>query len=518
MLVIQQAKTLALKLNDPSRVTETIPTAKTLSVRGQNVVAVPHKLDEVRVLNALGIEAPSPIGYYYKWKGRFTPYEHQEETAAFLTMHKKAIVLNDIGTGKTQSALWAADYLMEIGEVRKVLIMSPLSTLERVWGDAIFTGFVERAHVTLHGTSQRRLKRLKADVDFYIINHDGFPIIADHCINMFDLVIVDEAAVLRNPSTQRYKLLAKWMRHNPNTRLWLMTGTPTPNEPSDAWALATLIESPYIPDRYRAFRDQVMMQLNKYTWVPRPQSAETVMHVLQPSIRYSRDECVDLPDTIVQTRTADLTPMQRKYYDIMMKKFVAEIEEDGNTITAANEAIKLQKLIQISCGVAYDEDGSTVELDCAPRVSLVREVIEETNEKIIVFVPLTGTLRMLERELSKHWTVGVVNGEVSANERNIIFNNFQNGKDPRVLIAHPATMAHGLTLTAASTIIWYGPITSNEIYVQANGRVERIGKRHVSNVVHIESTPLEHKMYKRLENKQKLQGLILDLIEEQRTM
>jgi SNF2 family DNA or RNA helicase len=122
---------------------------------------------------------------------------------------------------------------------------------------------------------------------------------------------------------------------------------------------------------------------------------------------------------------------------------------------------------------------------------------------------------MLERELSKHWTVGVVNGEVSATKRNEIFHNFQHTKEPHVLIAHPATMAHGLTLTAASTVIWYGPVTSNEQYVQANGRIERIGKKHVSNIVHIEATDLEYKMYERLKNKQKLQGLLLDLIQNE---
>jgi SNF2 family DNA or RNA helicase len=145
----------------------------------------------------------------------------------------------------------------------------------------------------------------------------------------------------------------------------------------------------------------------------------------------------------------------------------------------------------------------------------VKEVIEEAGEKVIVFVPLTGTLHMLEKELSKHWSVGVVNGEVSSSKRNDIFHNFQNNKHPHVLIAHPATMAHGLTLTTASTIIWYGPINSNETYTQANGRIERIGKKHVSNVIHIEATDLEHRMYERLKNKQKLQGLLLDLIQQE---
>jgi SNF2 family DNA or RNA helicase len=103
---------------------------------------------------------------------------------------------------------------------------------------------------------------------------------------------------------------------------------------------------------------------------------------------------------------------------------------------------------------------------------------------------------------------------VSASKRNTIFHNFQHADEPRVLIAHPGTMAHGLTLTAATTIIWYGPINSNEIYGQANGRIERIGKNRVSNLIHIEGTELEHRMYERLRNKQRLQGLLLDLIKD----
>jgi SNF2 family DNA or RNA helicase len=186
------------------------------------------------------------------------------------------------------------------------------------------------------------------------------------------------------------------------------------------------------------------------------------------------------------------------------------------TVTAVNEAVKMQKLIQIACGVAYDDNGMHVELHCTPRINLLKELIEEAGEKVIVFVPLTGVLRMLERELSKDWSVGIVNGDVSSTKRNAIFNDFQNEAHPHVLIAHPGTMSHGLTLTTASTIIWYGPINSNEQYTQANGRIERIGKRRVSNVIHIESTDLENKIYERLRNKQKLQGLLLDLVQQQR--
>jgi len=514
MLVVEKAKALALKLNNPNRVLDSIPTAKPFEIRGTQIVITPHRLDEVKVLNNMGIKAPSPILHYYNWPGQYTPFDHQKQTAAFLTLQHRGLVLNEIGTGKTQSALWAADYLIKTKKVKKVLIMSPLSTLERVWGDGIFTGLVHRNFVVLHGSAERRLKLLKQDVDFYIINHDGFAIIKEQCHGMFDLVIVDEAAVLRNPSTQRFKIFRKWIDNNPQARLWLMTGTPTPNDPTDAWALAKLVGSPVLTKTYTAFREQVMMKIGQWKFVPRPESIEIVQNVLQPAVRYTRDECFDLPETIIQTRQVELTTEQKKHYAQMLKHFVTEAAAEG-TITAVNEAVKIQKLVQIACGVAYGDDGQNIQLDCTPRVNLVKEVIEEAGEKVIVFVPLTGTLHMLEKELSKHWSVGVVNGEVSANERNRIFHGFQHEKDPHVLIAHPGTMAHGLTLTTASTIIWYGPINSNEIYVQANGRIERIGKKRVSNVIHIEGTDLEHRMYERLRNKQKLQGLLLEMIQQQ---
>lgn len=514
MLVVEKVRTLALKLNNPNRVLDSIPTAKIVYVQGMPLVITPHSLDEVRVLRNLGINAPSPILHYYNWCGQYTPYDHQKQTAAFLTLNQRGLVLNEIGTGKTQSALWAADFLIKNKKVKKVLILSPLSTLERVWGDAIFTGFPHRKFVVLHGTAERRKKLLSTEADFYIINHDGFPIIAEETKGMFDLVIVDEAAVLRNPSTQRFKIFRRWVDSNLSTRLWLMTGTPTPNDPTDAWALAKLVGSPHCTKTYTAFKEQVMMKIGQWKSVPRPESVEIVKHILQPAVRYTRDECFDLPDTVVQTRQVELTAEQKKHYQQMLKHFVTEMSVEG-TITAVNEAVKIQKLVQIACGVAYGDDGQNIELDCTPRINLVKEVIEEAGEKVIVFVPLTGTLHMLEKELSKRWTVAVVNGEVSSSKRNKIFQDFQEAKHPHVLVAHPATMAHGLTLTAASTIIWYGPVTSNEQYVQANGRIERIGKKHVSNVIHIEATDLEYKMYERLKNKQKLQGLLLDLIQQQ---
>jgi len=513
MIRLKNKNALALKLRNPAMVTSCIPTARVINVRGTDITVVPHRVEEVRVLANIGIKAPSPILYNYNWPGRYTPYDHQKKTSAFLTMFRKAIVLNQIGTGKTNSALWAADFLMREGIIKKVLIISPLSTLERVWGDTIFKDFHHRRFKILHGAAAKRKKLANEKADFYVVNHDGFSIVAEELLGKVDLIIVDEATEYRNPQTARFKFFKKWLDRNPQAFLWLMTGTPTPNEPTDAWALAKLIDSPHLTKTYTGFKDLVMKKLGMWKWIPRVESPEIVKHVLQPSVCFSREDCLDLPDTIVQQRQVELSKEQRTLYDTMMKKFVSDAA--SGTITAVNEAVKIQKLIQIVCGVAYGDGGKRIEIDCAPRIALVNELIEQAGEKVIIFVPLTGVLNMLVDKLGKNWTVAYVDGSVSANKRNKIFQDFQEEKDPHVLIAHPGTMAHGLTLTSASSIIWYGPINSNDDYVQANGRVERIGKRTVSNVIQIVSTPLEDRIYKRLEGKQKLQGLLLDLIQQE---
>lgn len=507
VLVIQDKKVVVVSSHNREEILNAIPSARPAR---ENLVLVPHRQEETQVLRNLGHLVPEPILYYYNWPAPFKAMSHQRDTAAFLTANKKAIVLNDMGTGKTNSALWAADYLMVTGLVKRVLVICPLSTMESAWGDAIFSCFPKRTYAVLHGTAEKRRKLLSTNTDFCVVNHDGFEIIAKDCLGMFDLIIVDEAAKLRNPSTDRFRFFRRFMDASPGCRLWLMTGTPTPNEPTDAWALAKLVGNPNLDKTYTGFRDRVMMKLGKWKMVPRPSSVETVAKVLVPSIRYSLDECVELPEVVYETRKVTLSEEQKKAYKEMVKHLM--VEASNGAITAANEAVKAQKLVQIACGVAYNEHGLPVELDCKPRVAELLECLEQIGGKAIIFVPLTGVQRMLYKHLSKKYKVAIVNGSVSLKQRTDFFREFQHGAGVDILLAHPATMAHGLTLTSAKAIIWYGPINSNEEYTQANARTERIGKKHTTLVIHFEATDLEKRMFTRLRNKQKLQGVLLDIL------
>lgn len=514
MLVRKDKRALILKLRNPSKVTTVVPTAKLVAHEGQTLVAVPHRPEEVKVLRNLGINAPDPMAYYYKWPGRFKPFEAQVETASFLSMHDRAFCLNSMGLGKTVTSLWAYDYMRDLKLVNKCLIVCPLSTMERTWADEIFRTFPHLDATVLYGSRERRLKLLEQDSDLYIINTDGIKIIADALAERpdIDLLIVDEVAMFRNSGTDRWKSLDKICNKQTPRRVWAMTGTPIPHEPTDAWAQCRVVvpHNPDVPKYFGKFRDLVMKQITQFKWAPRADALATVQKIMQPAIRFSLDDCVDLPEQTFTTRDVEMTTEQKKAYKDMLDKLLMEYA--GGQVLAVNEAVKANKLVQIACGVAYGAGGEYINIPNQPRIDVLKEVIEESEGKVLVFVPLTGVLEDVVSQLSADWTVGAIHGGTPKAERDELFRNFQNSKDPHILVANPATMSHGLTLTAATTIVWYAPIHSNEIYEQACARVRRPGQTRTTVIVHIAASDVERRIYSRLQKKQKLQGSLLEIM------
>lgn len=512
MLVSSANKALVLQIPDPHRITTVIPTAKVIPYKGRELVAVPHQIDEVRVLRNMGLEAPSPINYHYEWSGQYKPFSAQRETAAFLTINPRAFVLNGLGSGKTLSVLWAYDYLRSEGLARKLLVVAPLSTLERTWADEVFRHFPHLTWAVLHGSKERRLRLLREDVDIYIVNHDGVVVLAKELTQRkdIDVVAIDEVSAFRNTKTTRWKAMSQVVADKP--RVWGLTGTPTPNSPADAYGIARLIKPENVPKFFTQFRDKVLRQISPFKWVPREGATDIVAQALQPSIRFSREDCVDLPETLYQTRHAEMTDEQREAYNQMLRTLRLELE--GCQISAVNEAVKISKLVQIASGVVYGSGGEQVVIPAQSRVEIIKEIIAEAEGKVIVFVPFRGSLNYLAEELGQVYTVGTVSGATPKHQRDDTFDQFQHAQDPRVLIAQPAAMSHGLTLTAANTIVWAAPITSNEVYEQANARIVRPGQTRGTLIVNIEGSPVERRIYARLRDRKTLQDLLLDIVRE----
>lgn len=507
-----------------------LTSARPLEYRGKQLWAVPFNTYESCVLRSSGVMVPSPIGSYYDWPRDRSqipdPFQNQIETAAFLTLHHRAYCLNEIGTGKTMSALWAADWLMREGLVRKAMIWSPLSTLERVWGDSVFYNFPHRSIGVLHGTAEKRRKLFANDkFDFYVINHDALDIISELVYGQrrgqkyladarflrddIDLIIIDEIGLFRNTGNNRWKVANKLIK--PHMWGWGLTGTPIPNDPADAYGEIKLLTPTRVPQYYTEFKHMTNQQLSEYVWIAKKEAPEIVYRAMQPAIRFTRDECFDLPPTTYSTREAALTDEQRKHYKEIATQLYTEVR--GGAVTALNEGVKASKLLQLTCGVVYDNEKNAREIDVKPRLELVREIIDNTEHKVIIFVPFTAPLLMLHRELNKDYTCALVHGGVSKGQRDTIFAEFQKMHDPRVLLADAGTMAHGLTLTEAATIIWYGPEFSNDVFEQANGRITRTGQKNNSHIIMIASTEIERAVYRRLRDRQRVQGILLDMVQ-----
>ena len=504
-------KVLVLRTRDPNRITTTIKKSTELSHEdGVTEVAVFWGLQEAQTLRRLGVKnVPSPIDRDYNWPGIFRPMAHQKETASFLTLNTRAFCFNEQGTGKTASAIWAADYLLTQGAIKRVLVVCPLSIMQAAWQADLFKFAVHRTVDVAYGERNKRKAIINGLANFVIINYDGVKIVEDEIINGgFDLIIIDEANAYKNSRTERFKVMRKIVSHD--KWLWMMTGTPAAQSPLDAYGLAKLCIPARAPTLYSTYRDMVMYQLTRFKWIPKPNAVAAVHELLQPAIRFEKKDCLDLPDVTHTSRFAPMSAQQLKYYKQLKKDML--IEAAGEEISAVNAAANLNKLLQIACGAVYTDTKNVIEFDVSDRLNAVTEVINEASHKVLIFVPFTHTLVMLKEYLTKQGiTAEIINGNVSVTKRTDIFKRFQEDVEPRVLLIQPQAAAHGVTLTAANVVIWYAPVTSSETYLQANARVHRQGQKNPVTVVHIEGSPVEASLYKMLQQKLDLHSQIIDL-------
>lgn len=804
-------KAMKILVKQPDRITQVIPKSKWLReiAEGVHEVLVHFGIDEMQVLKNLNLTGVrSPIAFKYNWPGLHKPFLHQLDTAEFLTLHRRCYCLNEQGTGKTSSALWAADYLMSIGKVKRCLIVCPVSIMKAAWVSDGFKTVMHRQFAVAHGTQAQRKVAINSSAEFVVINYDGVTAMHEELVGKFDLIIGDECFVegtkvstpngqvvieklkvgdkvytssgvraisrfesrssndivtleisngkritctgnhpfftdqgwvtarnlsgrrlisetevpnlrkgvsvpkeemvlvnrerlslrgdllsilqgeedgtvepksaqsiahtccestvienilecesqtqrsneekdigqtesnralsessrwerdrddhpretysrsdaervylelhglvgedarrlsfalqtrlcdtrekdmpgsgrrdahrgreekarceedsdvgkswvvsvsnnecknprivynlevegtpnyyvesflvhnctaWKNPSTNRWKAASKIVK--PDTWVWLMTGTPAAQSPLDAYGLAKLCTPSHVPAYAGAWRDKTMVKLSMFKWVPAPRAIDLVNQALQPAIRYTKAECLDLPEMMYQTRDVPMSKQQAKYYKLLKTKLT--MAAAGEQITAVHAASALNKLLQISSGCVYSDTGEVVKFEANERLAEMISVIQESSHKTVVFVPFKHAIKIVVDHIEKEgYTVASIYGDVSLNKRTEIFKNFQETPDPQVLVVQPQSAAHGITLTAASTIIWFGPTASVETYLQGNARIHRAGQTQKTLVVRLRSSEAEKKVYAALDgganNQEALMKLYEDILE-----
>ncbi len=486
------------------------PTARQVNIKGYIFYAVPNTPEFNSLLYAAGVPVPSPIFFSdYDWAG-IKIYSAQAQMAALLTSRRRCYNLSALGAGKTIGSLLAIDWFIKGGEIKRALIAAPLSILWTVWEAEVENHFYRLVPAVLHGTKAQRLKILHANYwNVGIINHDGIGTILDELIEMdIGCIVIDEAASYRDARTRRWGYMHELVKRA--SYVAALTGSPTPNYPSDSYGLGRLVTPHRMPKTFRAYRQKLELEVVPNRWIPRKGAAQMVAAHLQPAVRFLRSDITEIADAKFVSHRVALSPVQQQSLDELKKEATLRFPE--GTVNAINAATLLGKLLQISAGAVYTQDKKVVYLEPQHRIDTCKTLVEASEGKVIVLTPFIHTTHIVADELGKAGVKSaLVVGDVAPYERTKIFKAFQDQRDPlRVIVAHPRIVAHGLNLTQANTIIWWAPIFSREIYEQANGRIIRMGQKLVPYIVHLCGSKEEEAAYRLIEGKGTMQQAVLD--------
>lgn len=427
--------------------------------------------------------------------------EKQKLTTRFMASHPRSFNHNDPGTGKTIATI---DAFVETKKGR-MLVLAPLSILQPSWGNDI-EKVGGLSFEIAHGTPKKRESAMKSGADIVVTNHDAVNwIMKDKkLLAGFTHCCVDEYVVFKNRSAQRSKAMQQIA--NMMEYLWLLNGTPGAMGMCDVWFPTLVVDRGMrLGTSFWAYRSQVCKPIQNgpraehIEWVDRPEAIIEVADKLKDiTIRFTLDECEDMPDNIITEMYLDMPKWVEDNYNQMRDDAMLEI---GDTkITAIHAGAKAQKLMQVLSGAVYGQDGVPVRIH-DDRYELVADLIEARQQCVVAYNyrhEIEGLIRVLAR---RNIPYGVINGDASKTARERAVEDFQSGKN-RTQIIHPQSGAHGLTLTAGTTTIWTSPPKSADLYKQLNARIHRKGQTQRTETIHIAyKNSVEVTAYERLQQR-----------------
>lgn len=436
-----------------------------------------------------------------------TLYKHQEETRDFILANKKCFVLDEIGLGKTISALEACELLFQAGKISEALIIAPISVMQATWVEHILKYYPHRKFTQLHGSSrQKRLQNLNSKAHYYIVNTDGIKVIFEELIERkFSMIIIDESTLFSSHKADRTK--AAWSLTNLAKSVVCLTGEPTPNDLIQSYAQAKLIHYDN-PKYFTKFRDEIKIKLDMYNYIDQPDAKNKVWEILQPAIKHTREMCLDLPPITYETVDVALTKEQESLYKQMEKDYITWLKS-GEEVTAVNAAVRYLKLLQISAGIMIDNTGEHYIIDHKPRLAELQNIYDQLPiKKLIIFAHFTKSINSLLEYFGDK--ARKIDGSVKGKDRAKIIKDFQEG-DLEIIIGQPRAISHGVNLQVSNTVVWWSPTPSNESYNQCNGRIRRAGQTRSQLVVHLQSTKIEKYVYSALAKKQKVSSALLEM-------
>lgn len=456
-------------------------------------------------------------------------YNYQKRIIKQAVLQERLAIFAGVGCGKTSISLYILYSLFKTGKITKALILAPKKVALTSWTDEMVKWdigkYLKAKTKVITGLKKaKRNKILDEDNIIIIANHDVIGSIFEENTRGFDCIIVDESSVYKNHKGRGSKILQEVSRHTPY--MYLLSGTPAPNDYHDFWAQVYMIDNGYrLGKTISKFRDKWCYKADEY-WNYKfdLSKKEAFVHLLdEVSVFLKASDKLELPPIVVKDISFDLPVEVSDYYREMLTHNIVSrdgkvskkdntLKIDKKNVPAVSEAIKFEKLLQISSGFVYDDKGEKLNLH-DERIEIIKDLILKSGNVIIVY-NYNHELEVLTKTFPqavniKHTTPEEWNkGHIS------------------ILLLHPASAGHGLNLQfGGSHIIFYSLKYSLEYYEQVIGRLHRVGIKDSVTITRIKMIPIQigkryhsidERIFRVLDEKEINQKSVFDILKLER--
>ena len=431
----------------------------------------------------------------------------------------------EMGTGKSKVLIDNISMLYDRGKINGALIVAPKGVYKNWYDSEIPTHLVDHVQkkvvlwqALINKKQEEKLSVLfKSDTDLHILimnveafsTKKGLDFAAKFLSCHETLVAIDESTTIKNPGAKRTKNILRLSKLCKYRRI--LTGSPVTKSPLDLFTQCYFLD-PFLLDftSYYAFRNRYAEMREAHfggrsvQLVTSYKNLDELSETLKSfSYRVLKDDCLDLPKKTFMKRIIQMTPEQSRVYQQMKKMALAEL--NGKITTTINAITQLMRLQQITCGHFKADDGTMQEIK-NNRITELIDTVDEIQGKVVIWAHWRNDIETIVKHLKDEYgdnSVVTYYGDTSTEERQSAIKKMQNPKSPvRFLVGTPQTGGYGITLTGASTMIYYSNGYDLEKRQQSEARIDRIGQEKPMTYIDIiaEGT-VDEKIVKSLKKK-----------------
>ena len=471
-----------------------------------------------------------------KYEFKTTPFTHQRDVLGHSWNQVNWGLFLEMGTGKSKVIIDNCAILFEAGEIDTMIVLAPKGVY-RNWARLEIPAHLPdriKHNIVVWNPSPKSKEKsaLKAfalphegdDLRILVMNIEALSTVKGQrylaaVLKMSKaFLVLDESTAIKNPKAKRTKAILKMSPLAKYRRI--LTGFPVTQSPMDLWSQCHFLDNRLLGEcgdnffqfqyRYAVMKRQTF-GAHSFNRVVGYRNLDQLSDILQSfSSRLLKHECLDLPDKLYVQRHVTLTPDQKRIYT-EVKEFALAVLDEDKFMTAPNAMTQLLRLQQILSGHTKTDEGLLVDIP-DNRLTELMDCLEEIEGKVIIWSRFRYDMKRITEALSKTYgssSTVTYYGDTTDEERTTAIERFQDG-DARFFVGNPQTGGYGITLTAATTVIYFANSFDLAVRMQSEDRAHRIGqKNNVTYIDLIAEGTIDEKIVKALRSKMDIASTVM---------